>query len=150
MSTVATKKEKKEIKLRFKKISLEGYNSVEYEEIEGFTVSDSPLHNCQLFTIGGFENLKASRFTNKDRYEIVKRMFEQVSKNMALVDVYANFNFNFYTKEVDDAIVMESPYTSSNGSRRKIVIIRAPDNVFDGSFDEDDYDDDEDYDEDYY
>lgn len=98
-------------------------NGTRYFTVRGNTVvSDSaPTGNCQLYTVGYANNI----FAHDNPLQIFRKIQQSIMKNVALIDIKQN-----YCEKIDNlfkgtsGIISKSPYTSTNGSRMCIYLLR--------------------------
>lgn len=105
---------------------------------EGHTFVESPTYNCQLFSIGGFDNIigyyKTKTISAK---EIFQHILNVTSKSIVLLDI--NEEHVKDTLEIfkeADSIILNYPYKSSNGSNMVILMIQLFPTNSDLDFDE--------------
>lgn len=83
----------------------------------------SPSENCQLSSYRSFNAFLSKGPTTSDVFELFKIVHNRELKPLLLIDVNQGYLDKIKTHVPKDEIVMESKYTSSNGSFMAIVII---------------------------
>jgi len=88
-------------------------------------VSTAPFLNCQVWGIGGFQNLFGTGVDDSEILDIVLKIYHILpyQKQLLLIDI----NDGYQDDVIDlfgDSINTEMPYTSSNGSNMTMYHIR--------------------------
>jgi hypothetical protein len=85
-------------------------------------VHESPTGNCQMCSIENFSIV--TRLAIEKQRELLKGLYKQCLKPLMLLDVLAYYESKILSLFGPDAIVLEQPYNSTNGSSMIIYLIK--------------------------
>lgn len=86
------------------------------------TLHQYPTLNCQMGSIGSFQNIITSSSVKPETYpEILAEIDQVMQKNLLLIDINQAFmpKLDFFKKYIKESW----PYTSTNGSKMQISLL---------------------------
>lgn len=86
------------------------------------TITTSPTGNCQICSMGYCENILYNSRVDKIKSYLRDIVRNTCKKPLLLIDIHQKYES--LIKELEDWTVFNQPYTSSNGSKMMIILLK--------------------------
>lgn len=92
------------------------------------TIYRAPTSNCQIYSIGGIQEILSKKDST---FDILKIIQNKISKTQLLVDIYDNKeeeNGDYYSKAIEsifkeEDIIFKTPYINNTGSTMTMYLL---------------------------
>lgn len=121
------------------------------------TVTSSPFHNCQIYTIGGMSSILEDGYYQHHVKDILKEIQSHIDKSRLLIDIYNTTSNHRIISSIfsEEDVVFRQDYQNNTTSQMSVYLLRTiplgyeetnEDNLdspyYDEDRDDDNYDDD--------